>query len=45
MGYGAFLLGPPLIGFLADAIGLRLALVVLVAAALAIVAGAGAVRR
>jgi fucose permease len=40
MGYGAFLLGPPAIGFLADAIGLRAALLVLVACALAIAAGA-----
>ena len=36
LGYGAFLLGPPLIGFLADAIGLRVALLVLVLAALAV---------
>jgi MFS family permease len=40
LGYGAFLTGPPAIGFLADAIGLRLALLLLVAAALAIAAGA-----
>ena len=36
MGYGAFVVGPPAIGLLADAIGLRLALLVLVGCALAI---------
>jgi MFS family permease len=45
LGYGAFLLGPPAIGYLADAIGLRLALLLLAAAALAIAAGARAVDR
>jgi MFS family permease len=40
MGYGAFLLGPSAIGVLADAIGLRLALLLLVGCALGIVAGA-----
>ncbi len=39
MGYGAFLLGPPAIGFLADAIGLRTALLVLVVSGLTIAAG------
>jgi len=43
MGYGAFVLGPPAIGLLADAIGLRLALLLLVGCALAIAACAGAV--
>ena len=38
MGYGAFVLGPSAIGFLADAVGLRLALLVLVGCALAIAA-------
>ena len=36
MGYGAFLLGPPAIGFLADGIGLRVALLLLVACSLVI---------
>ncbi len=45
MGYGAFLLGPPAIGFIADAVGLRLALLVLVASSLGIAAGARAVGR
>ncbi len=36
MGYGAFVLGPPAIGFLADGVGLRLALLVLLGCALAI---------
>jgi MFS family permease len=40
MGYGAFLLGPPLIGFLADWVGLRTALLVLVASGLAIACSA-----
>lgn len=40
MGYGAFLLGPPAIGFLGDAVGLRLALLLLVGCALAIAASA-----
>jgi MFS family permease len=40
MGYGAFLLGPPLIGFLADWVGLRAALLVLVASGLAIACSA-----
>jgi MFS family permease len=40
MGYGAFLLGPSAIGVLADAIGLRLALLLLVGCAVGIVAGA-----
>ena len=42
MGYGAFLLGPPAIGVLADAIGLRLTLLLLVGCALAIAASARA---
>ncbi len=42
MGYGAFLLGPPAIGFLADATGLRVALLVPVACGLAIAGGARA---
>ncbi len=42
MGYGAFVVGPPAIGLLADAIGLRLALLVLVGCALAIAACARA---
>ena len=45
LGYGAFLMGPPAIGYLADAVGLRLALLLLVAAALAIAAGARVVDR
>jgi MFS family permease len=45
MGYAAFLLGPPAIGFLADAVGLRAALLVLVASALAIAGGARLVAR
>jgi MFS family permease len=40
MGYGAFLLGPPLIGFLADWVGLRAALLVLVASGLTIACSA-----
>jgi MFS family permease len=40
MGYGAFLLGPPLIGFLADWVGLRTALLLLVASALTIACSA-----
>jgi hypothetical protein len=44
MGYGAFLLGPPMIGFVADAVGLRTALLILVAAALGIAAGGRVVR-
>jgi MFS family permease len=39
MGYGAFLMGPPLIGFLAGAVSLRIALLVLVACALVIAVG------
>jgi fucose permease len=39
IGYGAFLMGPPLIGFLAGAIGLRFALIVLVASAMGIALG------
>jgi MFS family permease len=39
MGYGAFLMGPPLIGFLAGAASLRVALLVLVAGALGIAFG------
>jgi MFS family permease len=42
MGYGAFVLGPPVIGFLADAVGLRLALLLLALCALAIAANARA---
>ena len=44
VGYSAFLVGPPAIGFLAEAIGLRAALTVLVALCLLIVALAGATR-
>jgi MFS family permease len=40
MGYGAFLLGPPTIGFLADWVGLRAALLLLVGSGLAIACGA-----
>ncbi len=40
MGYGAFLLGPPAIGFLADWVGLRAALLLLVASGLAIACSA-----
>ncbi|MFO1028225.1 MAG: MFS transporter [Acetobacteraceae bacterium] len=40
MGYGAFLTGPPLIGFLAGAIGLRLAMLVPLLCAVAIAASA-----
>ncbi len=40
LGYGGMLLGPPLIGVLADAIGLRFALGILVAAMAAIFLGA-----
>jgi hypothetical protein len=40
MGYGAFLLGPPAIGFLADWIGLRAALLLLVASGLTIACAA-----
>ncbi len=43
LGYGGMLLGPPLIGALADWTGLRLALLVLVAAMAAIGLGAGCV--
>jgi fucose permease len=39
IGYGAFLMGPPLIGFLAGAVGLRFALIVLVASAVGIAIG------
>ena len=42
MGYGAFLLGPPAIGFIADFAGLRIALLLLVGCALAIAAAAPA---
>jgi MFS family permease len=45
MGYGAFVLGPPAVGFLADALGLRLALLLLVGCALAIAAGTRATRQ
>jgi MFS family permease len=40
MGYGAFLLGPPAIGFLADWVGLRAALLLLVASGLTIACAA-----
>lgn len=40
MGYGAFLTGPPLIGFLAGLLGLRLAMLVPLLCALVIAAGA-----
>ncbi len=40
MGYAAFLIGPPVIGYLADLVGLRAALLLLVAAGLAIALGA-----
>jgi fucose permease len=39
MGYGAFLMGPPLIGFVAGAASLRVALLLLVAASLGIALG------
>jgi fucose permease len=45
LGYGASLVGPPLIGFLANRVGLGHALLVLVALGLAITALAPAVRR
>ena len=45
LGYGGMLLGPPLIGGLADGVGLRLALLALVAAMLAIAVAAGRVTR
>ncbi len=45
LGYSAFLLGPPAIGFLADAVGLRLALLLLALCATAIAINAGAVER
>jgi hypothetical protein len=44
VGYSAFLVGPPAIGFLAEAIGLRAALGVLVALGVLIAALAGATR-
>ncbi|WP_374438151.1 MFS transporter [Pseudomonas panipatensis] len=44
-GYGGLLLGPPLIGVLAEHIGLRLALLVVVALSAGLVLGAGLVRR
>jgi fucose permease len=40
MGYGAFLTGPPLIGFLAEALGLRLAMLVPLLCAVAIATAA-----
>jgi MFS family permease len=40
MGYSAFLLGPPLIGFVADWVGLRSALLLVAAGAVAIACGA-----
>jgi hypothetical protein len=40
MGYGAFLTGPPLIGFLADVLGFRLAMLVPLLWAVAIAARA-----
>jgi MFS family permease len=40
MGYGAFVIGPPAIGFVADAVGLRLALLLLVGCLLAVAASA-----
>jgi predicted MFS family arabinose efflux permease len=45
LGYAGMLLGPPVIGVLADHLGLRLALGVLVAAVLAIALGAGRAAR
>ena len=44
VGYSAFLVGPPLIGFLSDAVGLRAALVVVLALAALIPLLAGATR-
>ena len=44
VGYSAFLVGPPAIGFLAEAVGLRAALAVLVGLCLLIAALAGATR-
>ncbi len=44
VGYSAFLVGPPAIGFLAEAVGLRAALTVLIALCLLIAALAGATR-
>ena len=44
MGYSGFLIGPPLIGMVAEWTGLRLALALTVVAALVIAAGARAAR-
>jgi hypothetical protein len=44
VGYAAFLVGPPMIGFLSEAVGLRAALVVVVASAALIPLLAGATR-
>ncbi|WP_050602799.1 MFS transporter [Ruegeria sp. 6PALISEP08] len=45
LGYGGLLIGPPLIGFLAELFGLRLAFSVLLPMAILIVLSAGALRR
>ncbi|NOC44110.1 MFS transporter [Ruegeria sp. HKCCD7559] len=45
LGYGGLLIGPPLIGFLAEVFGLRLAFAVLLPLAVLIVLLAGALRR
>ena len=45
LGYGGLLIGPPLIGFLAELFGLRLAFAVLLPLAVLIVVCAGALRR
>ncbi|MEX0305982.1 MAG: MFS transporter [Ruegeria sp.] len=45
LGYGGLLIGPPLIGFLAEMIGLRMAFAVLLPLAVLIIVLAGALRR
>ena len=45
LGYGGLLLGPPVIGFLAEAVGLRFAFLLLAALAAVMLLLAGALRR
>jgi MFS family permease len=45
MGYFGFLVGPPVIGFLAEVIGLRMALLAIVAACVVLAAGAASVQK
>ena len=45
LGYGGLLIGPPLIGFLAELFGLRMAFSVLIPLAVLIVVLAGALKR